>query len=403
MLHTKASMTKHLTARSNTQPELKPTRSLGRMAQATLTATVLWMAAAGAHAQSYTFTTLGTFGGSSTYANGINNFGQVVGYSLLSGDSFARSATWTIAGGYGFDGLGDLGSYYTGINNVGQIVGVNPTTVAATGVASVWSSGISTALLRPGTESTAGTSINSTGQVAGHFYTGGNSTMHAAMWSGSALIDLGTLPTGTFSNALGINDTGQVVGYADSVELGRTSSFAVLWAGGRAIKLGSGGANAINNAGLIVGSGQGTVGSGSPHASLWNGNTQTDLGTIAGLDQSNALAINNLGQIVGYSDTGFTGTQRATLWNGTSATDLNMFAIGSGWVLQTATGINDFGWITGTAVNSVTGLSSAYVLAPVPLPASLPLMLAGLGSLGLFHRRRSSLSLWRHLRRCTRQ
>jgi probable HAF family extracellular repeat protein len=74
---------------------------------------------------------------------------------------------------------------------------------------------------------------------------------HAVEWSGGAVIDLGGLPGSTQSRALGINDSGQVVGTSDSV--------ATEWSGGAVIDLGAlagaltSEANAINGSGQIVG------------------------------------------------------------------------------------------------------------------------------------------------------
>jgi probable HAF family extracellular repeat protein len=60
-------------------------------------------------------------------------------------------------------------------------------------------------------------------------------------------------------------------------------------------------------------------------------------------------------------------------------------------VLRTASGINDDGWIIGTAYNTLTGgQEHAYLLsvATIPEPETYAMMLAGLGLLGLTARRR---------------
>jgi probable HAF family extracellular repeat protein len=67
---------------------------------------------------------LGTLGGSFSGANGINDLGQVVGGSGITGDMTAEHAFFYSAG-HMLD-LGTLGgsiSYATGINNLGQVVG----------------------------------------------------------------------------------------------------------------------------------------------------------------------------------------------------------------------------------------------------------------------------------------
>jgi len=79
-------------------------------------------------ATQYKVTDLGTLGGSISYAYGINNSGQVAGWSYL-----AENSTWHA---FLYDGtakkdLGTLGgsiSYAYGINNTGQVVGNSYTT-----------------------------------------------------------------------------------------------------------------------------------------------------------------------------------------------------------------------------------------------------------------------------------
>jgi probable HAF family extracellular repeat protein len=127
---------------------------------------------------------------------------------------------------------------------------------------------------------------------------------------------------------------------------------------------------------------------------VWNGATATDLGTLGGT-YSAATAINTAGQVVGYSYTD-SGT-RATVWNGTTATDLNSFldasTVSAGWVLLDARGINDNGWIVGSASNRLLGIREhAFLLSvtAVPEPETYAMMLAGLGLMGFVARRRKN-------------
>jgi probable HAF family extracellular repeat protein len=64
-----------------------------------------------------------------------------------------------------------------------------------------------------GGSSSGANGINDSGQVVGWAYPAGNGAEHAFLYSGGAMSDLGTLG-GTISGASGINDSGQVVGYA---------------------------------------------------------------------------------------------------------------------------------------------------------------------------------------------
>ena len=147
-------------------------------------------------------------------------------------------------------------------------------------------------------------------------------------------------------------------------------------------------ATGINNAGQAAG-----VNLITEHATIWDGATQTDLGTLGG-NSSAALSINNFGQVVGWSNIFGYSTLHATIWNGTTPTDLNNFLsmseVNAGWYLEYAQGINDNGWIVGNAHNSITGLDHAFLLTPVPEPETYAMFLAGLGLMGFIARRRKN-------------
>jgi probable HAF family extracellular repeat protein len=215
----------------------------------------------------------------------------------------------------------------------------------------IWNGTTATSLGTTNGNSGIAYAINDEGKVAGRSIFTGSSTPHATVWdnASSTPADLGTLPGGATSVAFAINDHGEVAG---------RSSFL--------------------------------PGSFDYHATVWNGNVPTDLGTLDG-DSSEANAINNAGVAVGWSDTADGGTS-AALWTGTAVIDLNIFldsdTVNDGWVLVEASGINDQGWIVGDAYNSQTQQTHAFLLTPVPEPGTYAMLLFGLGLMGIVVRRK---------------
>lgn len=327
----------------------------------------------------YTFTVLGTAGVDSVAAAINNNAGQV------AGSTPTNATLWS---GKSETSLGPASfSSAKGINDAGQVVGFSKNT-GETARATFWSGTYVTELGSLGGRTSVAYGINDAGQVVGSSNITGNTASHATLWNGTSATDLGTLG-GNGSAAYDINNAGQVVG-SSNINSGGSTVHATLWNGTSATDLGTLGghsseATAINDAGQAVGWSY-TTGNATRHATLWNGTSATDLGTLSGTGTSFAFAINSAGQVVGTSD------RRATLWNGTSVFDLNSLldakAVRAGWVLIEATGINDSGWITGNAYNELTDVSHAFLLTAVPEPESYALMLVGLGIVGTALRRR---------------
>jgi probable HAF family extracellular repeat protein len=138
-------------------------------------------------------------------------------------------------------------------------------------------------------------------------------------------------------------------------------------------------ASAINNAGQVVGWSERAGGAG--HAFLYSGGQMQDLGTL-GSDFSDASAINNAGQVVGDSEIA-SGAEHAFLYSGDTMIDLNtLIDPSSGWTLQYAYGINDLGQIVGDGV--INGQGHSFLMTPVPEPVTLLLLAFG----GLLLRKR---------------
>jgi probable HAF family extracellular repeat protein len=99
-------------------------------------------------------------------------------------------------------------------------------------------------------------------------------------------------------------------------------------------------ARAINNHGQVVG--MASTASGRSRAFLWQNGVMTDLGSLREQGSSDAVDINDRGQVVGWSD-GY-----PFLWQNGVMTDLNgLIPAGSGWLLQGAHAINRHGQIVG--------------------------------------------------------
>lgn len=193
--------------------------------------------------------------------------------------------------------------------------------------------------------------VNDGGQVAGVSYTA-SGRRHAFFYDGSQMIDL-SAAAGDFEGvAFGLNDQGQVVGYARVEQF--SSAFAFVWSAlGGFQSLGTLGgneshANAINNAGQVVG--EAFTADGADHAFLWNTAAgMQDLGALAG--DSVGYAINDHGRAVGRT-TVPTGFERAFVWQSSTG----MFELGTlGGRHSAAYAVNNLGQVVGEAYTADQG------------------------------------------------
>lgn len=334
-----------------------------------------------ARAQTYTYTitNLGNLGGSSdssiaqpqAFATAINNSGQIVGSAYTAGRVehaflYQNGAMADLTATYGvtIGGAKD-------INNAGVIAGTRYNAVG------------SYAISAGGTVATTGTiyvnALSPNGLLVG---SDTNYPNVAAQSSGGTTTSLGTLG-GAQSSAYGVNTAGTVVGYATNSVNGTFRPF--VYSGGTMTNLGSLGGSGegiaydINDSGVIVGYSKNASGY-STAFSYVNG-TMTSLGQLNSGRNSVANAINASGTIVGFAVNGPIGHQEAVIFNGAgSITSLNTLvdptSAGFSYLTQ-ALDINDLGQIVGYGVPIGGSLSAqqAFLLtpiasAPVPEPAT---------------------------------
>ncbi len=317
----------------------------------------------------YTFTDLGTLGGSYSYGFGINSSGQVTGSSAITGSSPEHA--FVTSGGVMTD-LGTLGGTSSGgyaINNSGQVTGYADTSgySAADPIADghthafVTTGGVMTDLGTLGGSSSLGFGINSSGQVTGSSDTTRDRAQHAFVTTGSVMADLGTLG-GTDSVGFGINSSGQVTGWSDTT--GNSASHAFLYSGGIMSNLGTlGGKNSegfgINSSGQVTG--YSNTASGADHAFVSFSGVMIDLGTLGGT-YSYGSGINSSGYVVGNASILGGTVDHAFLYDGTSMIDLNAVTTGlNGFSLESAQAINDQGAIVGFGQTS-GGQTHAFLL-----------------------------------------
>jgi probable HAF family extracellular repeat protein len=136
---------------------------------------------------------------------------------------------------------------------------------------------------------------------------------------------------------------------------------------------GGGGYNTVvNNNGQVAGSGDWNYYSGAVHAYFYSGGNKTEIPSLGG-NVTYVNAINNLGQVVGLSNTPGNAAGHAFRYSGGATIDLGTFP---GGTYSWATGINDSGQIVGYA-NTATGVTHAFLWSPTSGMTDLGALLPG--------------------------
>jgi probable HAF family extracellular repeat protein len=329
----------------------------------------------------YRIVDLGTLGGDSSEAAGINLLGDVVGTSLVpNGKPHAflyRAGRMIDLGTL----IGGTESYATAIADNGVIVGYGGINHYGPAVGEykyqgfIWQQGdmrsIGAITCSPCSPSrryghSRTLAVNNSGIAVGTSLAGGFGTPTVAfrrLVNGN-LEDIGRDQTNDAwgrphaSAAWAINDLGEITGVIDGQaflmrdavrqQLGVPPGFAR--SEGRA----------VNGKGQVAGIA--VTATGTSRGFLW------DLGKMQGLEpwpgdvSSEARALNIDGDVVGRSGNADFSFSRAMLWRGGVAVDLHTRVRDNSWTLQVATGINNIGQIVGTGRHD--GQTRAFLLQP---------------------------------------
>lgn len=344
---------------------MSPVRSFTLLAcAAALSAPSLMTAREPVEPVRYTVLDVGTLGGATSEAFGVNRDGWVVGRSdtpegkrhaflFFPGAHAIRADGSYVGVATGKPSVLDLtptrpgNSEARAINDPGTIVGSIDTEAGKQ--AALWH-GTSETILGPD----EAYSINNRGQVGGV----------NILWQ----TDLGkAVPATPFVGetlfyVYGLDRTGRAVG-AELFDDTHGTTRPFLRDGGKFQTLAQPVSKAAPAAAYAINSTGQVVGADGRQAFLWQGGKLTYLSGPA-VRSSIAYALNDEGQIVGQADVSLRDQSlRAVLWQNGTMTDLNkVIDARSGWTLEEARGINERGQICGTG--TFGGRCDAFLITP---------------------------------------
>ncbi len=157
------------------------------------------------YADTYTLTDLGTLG-TRSWANGINNAGQVVGGSVVTPSGATHATLWNGTTLVDIDPIGvtynnyNNGHLYGGsearaINDLGQVVGHGTDLSSGHYQTLLWASSSTATNLNPGgsasgDQESMGYGINNSSSVVGQISTSRNTAYVPALWNGNTATEL---------------------------------------------------------------------------------------------------------------------------------------------------------------------------------------------------------------------
>jgi len=297
----------------------------------------------------YTISYLPTLNGSRNRPSGISNSGWIAGFVNRPGNATRVAALWRKGA---LDTLGTLGGpnsivQWPGVSNNGLVAGIAETSRPDL-LNEEWSC---TAFLP-----------SVTGKICLGFF-----------WDGATMTPLEPLG-GNQSFASGVNNAGQVVGWAETAVHDPTCNSpqvlqfrAVVWEPRKGTQRelrplpndSTSAATAINDAGQVVGiSGDCDIAVGqlsARHSVLWEGDSVIDIGDLGGDAWHTPMDINANGDVVGFSNPlgviGIDFAPHAFLW--TRAGGVKDLGALPGDAVSQAVGINKWGQVVGVSSGAI--------------------------------------------------
>jgi probable HAF family extracellular repeat protein len=299
----------------------------------------------------------------------LNNSARVVGYAFTDVGQI-RALNWRNGAAMPLGGVSAFHRTFANrVNSLGRIAGAGYILDANSQIveshALKWTGGVMSDLGGFGGHHAAALAINDLDQIVGFATLPGETATRAFYYSCGVMTALRTLPGEVEAYAYDISNSGLVVGAAVTSE----PAHPFLWRGGGAMELPipstarTGAANAVNDAGLVVGTYEINQYTGEFAAVRWVAGEMSNLGNLGGpSDYAVASDVNTAGQIVGTSNSsaGFTGY----LWQGGRMYDLRALLLPpyAGLAIISATSITDRGQIAAAAL--VAGRQTAVILTP---------------------------------------